>query len=134
MIGRSVASAMRLKWASAISGDWPSVNGAGGNTSSAEAPPSAAMRAIRAASMLPSAQTPLTMGSRSPISSCAMSSTRRCSSKLQEATSVECALMVMAEMPLVAATSRRWLRKLFSSIERSSLNGSSTAGMTPCGT
>jgi hypothetical protein len=41
--------------------------------------------------------------------------------------------MVMAEMPLVAATSRRWLRKLFSSIERSSLNGSSTAGITPRG-
>ena len=61
---------MRLKCASAISGDWPSVNGAGGNTSSAEAPPSAAMRAIRAASMLPSAHTPLTRGSRSPISSC----------------------------------------------------------------
>ncbi len=30
---------MVLKWASAISADWPSVNGAGGNTSSAEAPP-----------------------------------------------------------------------------------------------
>jgi hypothetical protein len=89
------------------------------------------MRAIRAASRLPSAQTPLTIGSRAPISSCAMSSTRRCSSKLQEATSVECALMVMAERPLLPATSRRWPRKLFSSIERSSWNGSSTAGMTP---
>ena len=133
MIGRSVASAMRLKCATAISGDCPSVNGAGGNTSSAEAPPSAAMRAIRAASMLPSAHTPLTIGSRSPISSWVTSSTRRCSSKLQEATSVECALMVMADSPLTAATSRRWLRKLFSSIERSSLNGSSTAGMTPWG-
>jgi hypothetical protein len=53
---------------------------------------------------------------------------------VQEATSVECAFSVIAEMPGVAATSRRWLRKLFSSIERSSLNGSSTAGMTPCGT
>ena len=134
MIGRSVASAMRLKCASAISAFWPSVNGAGGNTSSAEAPPSAAMRAIRAASRLPSAQMPLTIGSRPPISSCAISSTRRCSSNVQEATSVECALMVMAEMPLTAATSRRWLRKLFSSIERSSWNGSSTAGMTPWGT
>ena len=134
MIGRSVASAMRLKCASAISGDWPSVNGAGGNTSSAEAPPSAAMRAMRAASRLPSAQMPLTIGSLPPISSCAMSSTRRCSSKVQEATSVEWALIVMAEMPFTAATSRRWLRKLFSSIERSSWNGSSTAGMTPCGT
>ena len=28
---------MRLKWAIAISARWPSVNGAGGNTSSAEA-------------------------------------------------------------------------------------------------
>jgi hypothetical protein len=63
-----------------------------------------------------------------------MASTRRCSSKLTEATSVECALMVMAEMPLVAATSRKWARKLFSSMDRSSLNGSSTAGMTPWGT
>ena len=131
MIGRSAASAMRLKWASAMSGDWPNVNGAGGNTSSAEAPPAAAMRAMCAASMLPSAHIPLTRGSRSPISSWAISSTRRCSSKLQEATSVEWALTVTAESPLVAATSRKWLRKLRSSIERSSLNGSSTAGMTP---
>ncbi len=77
------------------------VKGAGGNTSSAEAPPSLAMRAMRAASRLPSAQMPLTIGSLSPISSCATSSTRRCSSKLQDATSVECALMVMAESPLV---------------------------------
>ena len=131
--GRSVASAMRLKCASAICGDWPSVNGAGGNTSSAEAPPCAAMRAMRAASMLPSAQMPFTSGSRPPISSCAMSSTRRCSSKVQEATSVECALMVMADRPSTAATSRRCLRKLASSIERSFSNGSSTAGITPVG-
>ena len=60
---------MRLKCASAMSGDWPSVKGAGGNTSSAEAPPACAMRAIRAASRLPSAQMPLTIGSRPPISS-----------------------------------------------------------------
>ena len=112
MIGRSVASPMRLKCASAISGDCCSVNGAGGNTSSAEAPPSAAMRAIRAASRLPSAHMPLMIGSFAPISSCAIASTRRCSSKLQEATSVECALMVMALMPGVAATCRRWPRKL----------------------
>ena len=117
MIGRSLASAMRLKCASAISGDCCSVNGAGGKTSSAEAPPSAAMRAMRAASRLPSAQTPLTIGSLPPISSCAIASTRRCSSNVQEATSVECAFRVIAEMPVVAATSRRWLRKLFSSID-----------------
>src|SRR5216117_3183297 len=67
MIGRSLASAMRRKWVSAISGDWPSVNGAGGNTSSAEAPPALAMRAMRAASRLPSAHTPLTSGSRLPL-------------------------------------------------------------------
>ena len=96
MIGRSVASAMRLKCASAICGDWPSVKGAGGNTSRAEAPPSAAMRAMRAASRLPSAHTPLISGRRPPTSSWAMASTRRCSSKVQEATSVEWALMVMA--------------------------------------
>ena len=132
--GRSVASAMRLKCAIAICGDWPSVKGAGGNTSSAEAPPSVAMRARRAASMLPSAQMPLTIGVRSPISSCAISSTRRCSSKVQEATSVEWALMVMAVTPGVAATSRRCLRKLASSMARSASNGSSTAGMTPWGT
>ena len=77
---------------------------------------------------------PLTIGSRPPISSCAIASTRCCSSKVQEATSVECALRVIAEIPSVAATSRRWLRKLASSIERSSWNGSSTAGMTPWGT
>ena len=41
---------MRLKCSIAIAADWPSVNGAGGNTSSAEAPPSAAMPAMRAAS------------------------------------------------------------------------------------
>src|SRR5215472_3194746 len=39
MRGRSVASAMRLKWASAISGDCPKAKGAGGKISSAEAPP-----------------------------------------------------------------------------------------------
>ncbi len=54
---------MRLKCASAISAFWPSVNGAGGNTSSAEAPPCAAILAMRAASTLPSAQMPLTIGS-----------------------------------------------------------------------
>ncbi len=116
-----------------MAGDWPSVNGAGGNTSSAEAPPSAAMRAMRAASMLPSAHTPLMSGNRSPISACAMSSTRRCSSNVQEATSVECALMVTAERPGVAATSRRCLRKLASSMARSASKGSSTAGITPWG-
>src|SRR5579875_464825 len=134
MSGRSLASAMRLKCASAICGDCPSANGAGGNTSSAEAPPCVAMRAIRAASRLPSAQTPLTSGSLSPISSCAMSSTRRCSSKLHEPTSVECALIVMAESPSTEATSRRCRRKLASSMASSSSKGSSTAGMTPCGT
>ena len=82
-----------------MAGDCPSVKGAGGNTSRADAPPSAAMRARRAASRLPSAQMPLTSGRRPPISSWAMASTRRCSSKVQEATSVECALMVMAVMP-----------------------------------
>ncbi len=39
MIGRLDASAMRLKCSIAMAGDWPSVNGAGGNTKSAEAPP-----------------------------------------------------------------------------------------------
>src|SRR5713101_2576152 len=39
MIGRSLASAMREKCASAICGDCPSVNGPGGNTSSAAAQP-----------------------------------------------------------------------------------------------
>ena len=101
MIGRLDASAMRLKCSTAMAGDWPRVNGAGGNTSSAEAPPASAMRASRAASRLPSAQIPLTIGSRLPISSCAMSRTRRCSSKLQDATSVEWALMVMAERPSI---------------------------------
>ena len=40
---------------------------------------------------------------------------------------------VAAVKGLSAATSRRCPRKLFSSIARSSLNGSSTAGMTPWG-
>ncbi len=133
MIGRLDASAMRLKCSTAMAGDCCKVNGAGGNTRSAEAPPSSAMRAMRAASRLPSAQMPLTIGSRSPISSWVMASTRRCSSKLQDATSVEWALMVIAEMPSVAATSRKCLRKPFSSMARSSVNGSNTAGMTPWG-
>jgi hypothetical protein len=88
---------------------------------------------MRAASRLPSAQMPLTIGSRSPISSWVMASTRRCSSKVQDATSVEWALMVIAEMPSVAATSRKCLRKPFSSMARSSVNGSNTAGITPWG-
>jgi len=104
-----------------------------GGARSAEALPAAAMRAMCAAWMLPSAHTPLTIGSRSPISSCAISSTRRCSSNVHEATSVEWALTVIAEMPSVAATSRRCLRKLASSMARSLSNGSSTAGMTPWG-
>ena len=58
MNGRSATSAMRLKCASAICGDWPRLNGAGGNTKSAEAQPSAAMRARRTASRLQSAQMP----------------------------------------------------------------------------
>jgi hypothetical protein len=63
-----------------------------------------------------------------------MSSKRRCSSKLHDATSVECALMVIADRPSTAATSRRCLRKLASSIVKSLSNGSSTAGITPWGT
>ena len=57
MIGRSVASAMRPKWASAISGRScpPAAMLFGGKTRSAEAPSSAAIRAIRAASSEPSA-------------------------------------------------------------------------------
>src|SRR5580698_5440458 len=100
MIGRLVASAMRLKCSTAMAGDWPSVNGAGGNTRSAEAPPSSAMRASRAASRLPSAQMPLTIGKRPPISSWAISRTRRCSSKLQEATSVEWGVQGDGRQPL----------------------------------
>ena len=42
---------------------------------------------------------PLTSGTLSPISLPAMSSTRCCSSKVQDATSVECALMVTADSP-----------------------------------
>ena len=61
---------MRLKCSTAIAAFWPSVNGAGGNTSSAEAPPSVAILAMRAASRRPSAQMPLTIGSLAPISSC----------------------------------------------------------------
>ncbi len=56
MIGRSVASAMRLKCASAISGrSWPPITMLlGGKTSSAEAPPRAAIAAIFAACRLAS--------------------------------------------------------------------------------
>ena len=73
---------------------WPSMKGAGGNTSSADAPPGLPPRlAIRAASRLPSAQMPSISGSRSPISSPAISSTRLCSSSVHEATSVACALI-----------------------------------------
>ena len=111
---------MRLKCSVAIATFWPIVNGAGGNTSSAEAPPSVAILARRAASRLPSAQMPLTSGTLSPISLPAMSSTRFCSSKVQDATSVECALMVTADSPSADVTSRRCLRKFASSIDRSS--------------
>jgi 4-hydroxy-tetrahydrodipicolinate synthase len=51
--------------------------------------------------------------------------------RVHEATSVECALTVIADSPCTAATSRKCARKLGSSIERSSWNGSSTAGITP---
>jgi len=132
-ITKNEASAMRRKCAIAIAAFCPSVNGPGGNTSSADAPPACAALAIRAASRLPSAHTPCTIGSRSPTSSAAISMTRRCSSKVQDATSVECAFTVMADRPSVAAMWRRWARKLLSSMARSSSNGSSTAGMTPAG-
>src|SRR5215472_11807907 len=134
MIGRSLAPAMRRKCSTAISGRCPIVNGPGGKTRIAEAPPSAAIFAMRAASRLPSAYTPCTIGSFAPISSFAIASTRFCSSKEHDATSVECALMVIAESPSAEATSRRCARKEGSSIDRSSLNGSSTAGITPSGT
>ena len=65
MIGRSVASAMRLKCASAISGDWPRVNGAGGNTSSAEAPPS--LRHARDPRRLEAAVGPDAVDERQPL-------------------------------------------------------------------
>src|SRR3954464_3222680 len=105
---------------------------ADGKTSSADAPPCSAMLAMRAASRLPSAYTPLTIG-RSPSSSLEMSSTRRCSLKVHEATSDACAFTVIPVTPSTAATSRRCERYERSSIDRSSLNGSNTAGITPDG-
>src|SRR5215470_4311027 len=74
------------------------------------------------------------MGSFAPIASFVIARTRFCSSKVHDATSVECALTVIAESPSTEATSARWARSEASSIDRSSLNGSSTAGMTPWGT
>src|SRR5882762_3123875 len=133
MMGRSAASATRRKCSTAISGRCPIVKGPGGKTRSAAAPPSAAILAMRAASRLPSAYTPFTIGSRPPISSFAIARTRFCSSNVQEATSVECALRVIAERPSTEATSRRCARKDGSSIDRSSWKGKSTAGMTPWG-
>jgi hypothetical protein len=103
-----------------MSAFWPIANGAGGKTNSAEDPPACARFAILAASRLPSAQMPWMIGSLSPTSSTAISSTRACSSGVHDATSVECALIVSAESPSTAETSRRWLRKLRSSMERSS--------------
>src|SRR5258708_8850502 len=88
---------------------------------------------MRAASRLPSAYTPCTIGSRSPISSFAIARTRFCSSNVHEATSVECALIVIAERPSTEAVSRRCARKDGSSIDRSSWKGKSTAGTTPWG-
>src|SRR6266705_3847112 len=133
MIGSPAAPAIRRKCSTAISGRCPIVKGPGGKTSKALAPPSAAILAMRAASRLPSAYTPCTIGSRSSISSFAIARTRFCSSYVQEATSVECALMVIAERPSTAATSRRCARKDGSSIDRSSWKGRSTAGITPWG-
>src|SRR5215469_9663691 len=113
MMGRSEASAMQEKCAIAISAFCPRVNGAGGNTSSADAPPAVAARAIRAASWLPSAHTPCTMGSSSPTSPAAISMTRRCSSNVQEATSVEWALTVIAEQPCLDFLRRHLVLQLF---------------------
>src|SRR6266702_4481890 len=48
MIGRSAAPATRRKCSTAISGRRPMVKGPGGKTSSAAAPPSAAIFAMRA--------------------------------------------------------------------------------------
>src|SRR5258708_3396742 len=133
MMGRPAAPATRRKCSTAISGRCPIVKGPGGKTSKALAPPSAAILAIRAASRLPSAYTPCTIGSRSPISSFAIARTRFCSSNVHEATSVECALTVIPERPSTEATSRRCARKDGSSIDRSSWKGKSTAGTTPWG-
>ena len=104
-----------------------------GNTSSAEAPCAAAMRAIRAALWLPSAQTPLITGSLSPISSSVRSRMRCCSSNVQACTSEAWPFTVIADSPRVAATSRRWRRVPRSSMLKSSCNASSVAGITPCG-
>src|SRR5262245_28822267 len=73
------------------------------------------------------------MTGRSPSSSFETCKTLFCSSKLHEATSDACAFTVMAEIPWTAATSRRCPRYEASSIDRSSWNGSRTAGMTPAG-
>jgi len=89
---------------------------------------------MRAASSPFSAYTPFTIGMRAPISSRVILNTRRCSSKLHDATSEACALVVIAATPSTELTSRRWARYEASSIERLSSNGSSTAGITPCGT
>src|SRR4051812_1064361 len=75
---------------------------------------------------------PLMIGSCS--ASRLISRTRRCSSNVQDATSDACAFTVIAESPSTDATSRRCARYDASSIERSSWNGSRTAGMTPLGT
>jgi hypothetical protein len=52
---------------------------------------------------------------------------------VHDETSIECPLMVSAETPSVEATSRTWRRKEPSSIDKSSLNGSRIAGITPLG-
>ena len=99
MIGRSVASAMRLKCAIAICRRLPQRERR--RREHQQGGCAALRRHAGDARRLEAAVGPDAVDDRqpSPISSCAISSTRRCSSKVQEATSVECALTVMAEMP-----------------------------------
>src|SRR5919109_1987970 len=77
---------------------------------------------------------PAMTGSRSPTSSVVASRTWCCSSTLRACTSDEWPFTVRAERPGTLTTSRRCLRYEASSRLKSSWNGRSTAGITPCGT
>ena len=103
----------------------------GGKQRSAEAPKSWDIFAIFAASILPSEYTPLIIGNLSPISSSVRFKILFCSSKCQAYISDECPLTVIAEMPFVEAQKLICFLVSISSMDRSSLNESNVAGITP---
>ena len=134
MIGRSLASAMRLKCASAMAGDLPSVNGAGGNTRSAEAPPS--RRHAGDARRLEAAVGPDAVDDRQPAADLVLRDIEH-APLLVEAAGGDFGRMGVDGDGGNVRRRRDVAQMLAEALlidGRSSSNGSRTAGMTPCGT